>query len=741
MGTIKVLIVGSYGFFTNTLVQRLSKEGCEIYMITGKNSKLKGRGLPRHINYDFALDDPLIENIIDSIGPDAMVFMGAQDTGFEWNSNADAAVFNAAVSNILTCASNAGAKHMVYLSSTDVYGTDYDTPITEKNKPAPTSIKGLTLLNGEGQCKIYNDNTGLKSIILRLPMVYGPQANTDEQLNFMSNCFLFAKMGVPFECDLDMEYKTIFIGDAVDATYRAIANTSIPRGTYNVDGNSYVSNRDIVKMVEQISGSKLHVVDTKSAGKGCTCNPVGSLYQKATEYAPIVTLEKGMERTYKWVNSNFSALQENYAAKKKRGDSAAWNESKKRMKEIAKGLLAYVESIALCAIACLGTYFASEYTMLNGLDFFVIYIIIMSVVYSITHSYISIFLSSIMFVVMKMVTGMEFADVILDYSTLVKILFFFLVGILVGYSKDRLKLRNTELLEEKAALQEELARIYDISERHIQIKKMFEERLINYDNSIAKVYSIVSQLDLLDSEKIVNSALDVITQIMGVQDVAIYVKSNEGLYRLAGASSRRAQKMRNIINLEDYEQLEGVLLEERIYVNRKLDPNLPSMVAPVFSEQKMIYMIMLFNMEFDKMTLYQENLFSVLSKIIASSFEKAYRYQNDTKDARYVPGTNVLLASAFTEVVKTKLGGTGSNIADFAVLRTRVDDPSQLMEKGAALGGILRDNDYVGLSESDPNELLMLLNNTTEKDLPFVYKKIERIDLKAEVVSLDEYRN
>ena len=237
MGTIKVLIVGSYGFFTNSLVQRLAKEGCEIYMITGKNSKLKGRGLPRHINYDFALDDPLIQNIIDSIGPDAMVFIGSQDTSFAWNNNSDAAVFNAAISNVLTCASNAGVRHMVYLSSTDVYGLDYDTPVTEKNKPAPSSIRGLTLLNGEGQCKIYNDNTGLKSVILRLPMVYGPQANTDEQLNFISNCFLFAKMGVPFECDLDMEYKTIFIGDAVDATYRAIANTSIPKGTYNVEGN------------------------------------------------------------------------------------------------------------------------------------------------------------------------------------------------------------------------------------------------------------------------------------------------------------------------------------------------------------------------------------------------------------------------------------------------------------------------------------------------------------------------
>jgi hypothetical protein len=150
-------------------------------------------------------------------------------------------------------------------------------------------------------------------------------------------------------------------------------------------------------------------------------------------------------------------------------------------------------------------------------------------------------------------------------------------------------------------------------------------------------------------------------------------------------------------------------------------------------------MIMLFNMDFDKMTLYQENLFSVLSKIIASSFEKAYRYQNDTKDTRYVPGTNILLGSAFREIVQTKLG-TGNNVTDFAVLKVPVSR-EDLMEKGAAAGGVLRDNDYVGLSESDPNALLLLLNNTSEKDLPFVYKKLQRIDLQAEVVSLDDYRN
>jgi hypothetical protein len=629
---------------------------------------------------------------------------------------------------------------MVYLSSTDVYGMDYDTPVTEKTKPSPTSIRGLTLLNGEGQCKIFNDNTGLKSVILRMPVVYGPQANAEESMNFITDAFLHAKMGVPFECDLDLEYKLIYIGDAIDAVYRAIANTSIPKGTYNVEGNSYVSNREIVSMVEKISGKKLHTVDKKVAGKGCTCNPIGTLFQKASEYSPIVTLDKGFERAYKWVNSNYNALQEVYTANKKTKDNASWQESKKRIKDIGKGLLSYIESIVLCAIACGGTYLASEYTILNGIDFFVIYIIIMSVMYSITHSYISIFLSSIMYVVMKMLLGMEFTDIIMDYGTLIKILFFFLVGILVGYSKDRLSLKNTELMEERASKQEELERIYDISDRHIQIKKMFEERLINYDNSIAKVYSIVSQLDLLDPEKIVSSALDVVMQIMGVNDVAIYVKSNEGLYRMAGCSSRRAQKLKNIINLEDYEALEGVLLEERIFVNRKMDPNLPSMAAPVFSDQKLIYMIMLYNMDFDKMTLYQENLFSVLSKIVASSFEKAYRYQNDTKDSRYVPGTNILLAEAFTEIVKTKLNGTGTNIADFAVLKTPVER-SQMMEKGAELANILRDNDYVGMNDADPNSLLLLLNNTSEKDLPFVYKKIGRIDLTAEVVSLDEYRN
>ncbi len=741
MGTIKVLIVGSYGFFTNALLQRLSKERCEIYTIAGKNSKGKGKGLPRHINYDFALNDALIQNIIDSIAPDAMVLMGAQDNSFEWKNNADAATYNSVVSNVLTCASNAGVKHLVYLSSTDVYGMGYDEPITEKMKPIPSDQRSVTLLNAEGQCRTFTENTGLKSIILRLPMVYGPQASTEEPLNFVSNAFLHAKMGRTLKCDMELEYKTIYIGDAVDAVYRAVANTNIPNGAYNVEGIKYVSNKEVVELVSKIAGKKLVTSDTKGSGKGFTSNPVGDLYNKASGYAPFVTLEKGFENTYKWVSSNYGDLKENYEVKKKKSDSAAADEGKKRVKNIAKGLLAYIESIALCALACVGTYFASDYSMLSGVDFFVLYIIIMSVVYSLTHSYVSIFLSAIMYVVLEMQSGFEFVEVITNYSTLVRILFYFLVGIIVGYSRDRLKLQNTELAEDNQLKQEELVRVYDISERHIQIKKMFEERLINYDNSIAKVYSIVSQLDLLDAEKIVGSALNVIRQIMNVEDVAIYVKSNEGLYRMAGCTSRRAQKMRNIINLEDYDELEGTLLEDRIFVNRNLDPKLPSMVAPVFSDQNMIYMIMLYNMDFDKMTLYQENLFTVLAKIVASSFEKAYRYQNDTKDSRYAVGTSILLADAFKDIVKTRLSDTDTNVASFAVLKTHVDDQSQVLEKGSELVGILRDNDYVGLDDEDPNSLYMLLNNTSEKDLPFVYKKVQRINLTAEVVPLDEFRS
>ena len=79
-------------------------------------------------------------------------------------------------------------------------------------------------------------------------------------------------------------------------------------------------------------------------------------------------------------------------------------------------------------------------------------------------------------------------------------------------------------------------------------------------------------------------------------------------------------------------------------------------------------------------------------------------------------------------------------MADFAVLKASVDS-ADLMEKGAAAGGVLRDNDYVGMCEDDPNALMLLLSNTSEKDLPFVYKKLQRIDLQAEVVSLDDYRN
>ena len=65
---MKVLIIGSYGFFMNFLIRRLTKEGCRVYTVTGKRSGKQGAGLPRHVNYEFDAQDGNMSVIMRSVG-------------------------------------------------------------------------------------------------------------------------------------------------------------------------------------------------------------------------------------------------------------------------------------------------------------------------------------------------------------------------------------------------------------------------------------------------------------------------------------------------------------------------------------------------------------------------------------------------------------------------------------------------------------------------------------------------
>jgi nucleoside-diphosphate-sugar epimerase len=83
--------------------------------------------------------------------------------------------------NVLTAARDAGAKRVVYASSSSIYGDLETLPKTEDMLPKPLSPYAVSKLAAEKYCAVFSQLYGLKTIALRYFNVFGPRQDPNSQ--------------------------------------------------------------------------------------------------------------------------------------------------------------------------------------------------------------------------------------------------------------------------------------------------------------------------------------------------------------------------------------------------------------------------------------------------------------------------------------------------------------------------------------------------------------------------------
>ena len=232
---MKVLVVGSYGFMMNYLIERLRREQCEVYTIAGKNSKMKAARLPAHSIYEFEPDEVAVKYIIHSVLPDAIVFLGAQDDGYDWGNDRTSTQYAANLNNILIWAKAYGVKHFIYLSSMAVFGENAGEKLTPEQEPKPAGAAGMTAYSGECLCRLYHDAVTAVTI-LRFPEVYGPSHFLYEKLNPIEQLCLDGKISGTVRREDPARSMAIYVSDAVDAVYKALCSPRPQELLYQVEG-------------------------------------------------------------------------------------------------------------------------------------------------------------------------------------------------------------------------------------------------------------------------------------------------------------------------------------------------------------------------------------------------------------------------------------------------------------------------------------------------------------------------
>jgi nucleoside-diphosphate-sugar epimerase len=304
---MRLLVTGGLGFIGRGLVAALADAGHDVLALD--NGWRSDRDVPAGITAIEAdiRDEAAVETAVE--GCDAVVHLAAiQGTANFYEQPELVLDVNVrGVLNIAEACARRGVRRLVFSSSSEVYGVPTEFPTPESAPlvvPDPTNSRwsyGGSKIIGELAVVNVARHAGFEYTILRYHNVYGPRMGWDHVIpQFIARL----ERGERFTVQGDGEQRRsfCFVDDAVEATVRAttsgpaageIMNIGNPREEWSIN--------ELVALLSRVSGRRIEPVHVPFEGEG-TRRRLPDIARAASVlgFAPRVTLEEGLRRTYDW---------------------------------------------------------------------------------------------------------------------------------------------------------------------------------------------------------------------------------------------------------------------------------------------------------------------------------------------------------------------------------------------------------------------------------------------------------
>lgn len=708
---MNVLLIG-VGRMTDELIDRLSKSGHRVYLLTGQRGKA---AVHKRVfeKFDFAYEDESVKDIFDSVRPDVTIFTGACDENFDWRRAQQEMVrYTAAAINIMAAYSLVGSGRLIYLSSQAVYGGSYQDNIGEAQRTEPRGFKAMALAQGEEICTNYRSAQGLKAVVLRLDNLYFvPGKGQTTEGPCFAMCLEALRDGRISASDRDV-FSMLFIKDAVELVYKAVAAEDLPHPVYHISSMEEVNGMQLAQVVSEAMGG-VQIVDD-SIGEYHRVVLDGNLFQQELGQRILTGWQQGAEQVAEFMRRNSDSFI--YAEDAGGGGASRMLHTIKR---IGKSLLPFVENLAVFLIAFFVGSLPFSQEFFARLDFYLLYVLLFAVFYGQRQAVFSGLLSVIGYCIQQMYTRSGF-EVLLDYNTYVWMAQLFIVGMVVGYLKDQLQTVKQEDRDEIQYLEGKLRDITEINESNMRMKENFEVQLVNQRDSLGKIYEITSELESQAPEEVLFHAARVLSRMMDCRDVAVYTVANGDYARLFSSTSPEARRLGASIKYTDMASLYGALKERRVYINRGMEEKLPQMACAVYDGEGMQLIFMLWGIPWQRMTLAEANRLAIAGQLAQSAVLRANRYLDALRSSRYVGDSNLLAKDAFAQLIRAFFAARDQGLTECTLLEvlTGAEDPKTAAGK---LGRCIRQSDYMGILEN--GKLYALLCNTGEENAGFVIER------------------
>ena len=243
---MKILITGVAGFIGMHVANRLLKEGYEVvgldnlnnyYDVRLKQSRVKYIGHPNQFSFlksDIA-DSAAIFEIVELHKPQVVINLAAQ-AGVRFSIEAPMSYVNSNLvgfANVLEACRHHDVGHLIYASSSSVYGLNESIPFNEEqNVDHPLALYGATKRANELLAHSYSNLFGLPTTGLRFFTVYGPWGRPDMALFKFTESIIKNKPIDVFNHG-QMVRDFTYIDDIVESIFRLVSKPATPNPDFS----------------------------------------------------------------------------------------------------------------------------------------------------------------------------------------------------------------------------------------------------------------------------------------------------------------------------------------------------------------------------------------------------------------------------------------------------------------------------------------------------------------------------
>ena len=215
--------------------------------------------------------------------------------------------------NILECCRNYNIKHLVYASSSSVYGLNKKVPFsTDDNVDHPISLYAATKKSNELMAHTYSHLFKIPTTGLRFFTVYGPWGRPDMAMFLFTDAIINNKPIKVFNYG-KMERDFTYIDDIVEGVVRIIEHHNDARiknnklyKVYNIGNNNSVKLLDFIKEIELNLGveAQKNMLPIQPGDVERTWANVDELI-KDYNYQPNTSIQEGVKAFVGWYKSYY----------------------------------------------------------------------------------------------------------------------------------------------------------------------------------------------------------------------------------------------------------------------------------------------------------------------------------------------------------------------------------------------------------------------------------------------------